>query len=111
MIQTGPHVSRRRILCLFGAVPVALGALGLVGFSTSPEQALRRAIARMPLPFPGRLELVRFEERAGQEMQIVLRLTWPPGMRQRPFKALGQTPEANIAALSGQIENWVGTLS
>ena len=102
--------SRRNVLCLLGAVPLALGAAHLALPFMSHETRLRQEIARLPMPFPGRLELMCFEHRApgaDSQMKIVLRLTWAPGMRQRPFTAAGPDPDTTIATLRTQIETWV----
>ena len=75
---------------------------------TDPETALREALAKMPLPtMPAQLDLQRFTQlrTSGQtQLNAVVRLTWPPGMRQRGFNAQGGSTEIALADLLEQIE-------
>lgn len=74
----------------------------------SPEARLRRALADMRLPFPARLDLTGFAIDATQgqvRMAAVVRMTWAPGMRQRPFTAAAGNPDTALSVLLDDIRN------
>ena len=105
------RLSRRSALILLGSSPALLTTSAFAAQPDNPEQMLRRAINNLQLPFaPGRLELLHFEH-MHHRTKIIVRLTWPPGMRRREFSARTDTPAKTVGQIAGQLESWISTLS
>lgn len=112
MTQRAATITRRRAMGLLALAPVPLclpPVLRPVGaVSDDPEARLRRALAAMRLPFPADLDLIGFSSDPSHgrfRMAAVVRMTWAPGMRQRPFSAEADDPEEGLAALLGDIRS------
>ena len=107
-----PYTTRRRLLMILGATPLAFGAFAGLRISGDLERQLRRTLAKWPLPFEGGFELRQFTALPeGRGARIVLRLNWPPGMRQRGFTVQSDTPEETLATLTAYIGYWVADLA
>ena len=88
-----------------------------------------REVPAQPLPFgdrlaarladmsvriaPSRIELLRFDKegpRGRCTLTAVVRLHWPPGLRQRAFTAEAVEASAAFAGLDHQIASYIATL-
>lgn len=101
------RMSRRATLAAIAATPAIAAVPACAALPVSPETRVKEALARITLPFaPATLDLVRLTEHRhqhGTALAAVIRLTWPPGMRQRGFKASGATLSHAIDALENRI--------
>lgn len=74
------------------------------------ETRLAELLTRLPSGrTPAELTLCRFDAGA-DACSAVIRLDWPPGMRQRRFAADGGNTETAFLALLAEIETYFGVL-
>jgi len=103
------HLTRRGATGLLVGGPLALGFAGRAAAAQDWGGLLTGRLGELRLGvLPSKLELVRFsveDQDRDVLMQAVVRLTWPPGMRQRGFMARGAGPEPALAILSSAIED------
>ena len=108
-------VTRRqagRLVLGFAATGLVLGPLHAEtgDFEARLQAGLASAEARLP---GGTLTLLRFESKAtdqGWHVAARVRMTWPPGLRQRGFAVQDADPEMAFTGLLASISEGFGTL-
>ena len=75
------------------------------------EERLKAALWALDLPYqPAEAALVRLSVRPGGGLDAVVRLDWPPGMRQRRFQSVAEDEAAAFDALISEIETYFTSL-
>ena len=110
MTRPSSTLTRRAFNALTLSLPLA-GAAG--GSLAAPlEDRLRAALGTFDLPYqPARASLIRLSARPGGGLDAVVRLDWPPGMRQRRFQSTAYDEEAALAELGAEIEGYFRSLA
>lgn len=92
------------------AFPILATAPALASEKRSVEEMLSKGLAGIQLPFePAHLELVNLShsiDGALHHVKAVVCLSWPPGMRRRPFGAMGPNSEHVVHDLLDQIAGY-----
>lgn len=103
MTRADIQIDRRRLLTGLAAVPL-VPALPALAMPPTFEARLAEALRDLPSgAMPVELSAVRFEAGA-DHCAAVIRLDWPPGMRQRLFKSGGADADAAFSAVLAEIE-------
>ncbi len=107
MAKKAPIFSRRQAAGLLFLAPALPFLPASASASGNHEWQMRRSLAGIQLPVrPASLDLVTFsqERRNGRSrMSAVVRMTWPPGMRQRRFTAERGDADQALADLLEEI--------
>ena len=110
MTKASSKLTRRS----FNALTLSLPLVGLAGngFAAPLEDRLKAALRTLDLPYqPAEASLLRLTARPGGGLDAVVRLHWPPGMRQRRFQSAAKDEEAAFDALVSEIGTYFRSLA
>ena len=111
MTTASVPLTRRTFGALTLSVPLA-GAAASVGVAAPLEDRLRSALRSLDLPYqPAKASLVRLSARPTGGFSVVVRLDWPPGVRQRRFQSAAVDEVEAFDALLSEIEAYFRSLA